>query len=114
MNRFTTQSASIMFAAFAAFVMTTAQSATLVATVNGMVCAFCAAGIEKKMRAQDATQDVYVNLEKKVVAVQFKDGKQLDDTQFRSIITDAGYEVRDTKRMDQTAAQIKAEMKAKP
>jgi transcription elongation factor Elf1 len=39
-----------------------AATQTLKATVNGMVCAFCAQGIEKNIRAMPQTQDVYVNL----------------------------------------------------
>ena len=89
-----------------------ARATTVVATVNGMVCAFCAAGIEKKMRANEATQEVYVNLAKNIVAVQLKEGKKIDDAQFRSIITEAGYEVKQTKFVEQTAAQVKQELKA--
>jgi len=51
---------------------------TITAQVNGMVCAFCAQGIEKKARALPQTQDVYVNLNKKIVAVQIKEGETLD------------------------------------
>ena len=33
-------------------------------TVNGMVCAFCAQGIEKRISKMDATKDVFVDLKK--------------------------------------------------
>ena len=60
------------------FVSTSAQATqSLKAQVNGMVCAFCAQGIEKKLRALGQTKDVYVNLKQKVVAVEIKDGQSL-------------------------------------
>ena len=57
------------------FILSGAANATqsLKAQVNGMVCAFCAQGIEKKLRALNQTKDVYVNLKNKVVAVELKD-----------------------------------------
>ncbi len=90
-----------------------AQATTLVATVNGMVCALCAQGIEKKLRALNSTQDVYVNLGQKVVAAQIKDGQKMDETAFRALIKDAGYDVAALQSVEKTAAQIKTEMKTK-
>jgi periplasmic mercuric ion binding protein len=79
------------------------------AEVNGMVCAFCAAGIEKKLRALDGTRDVYVNLGKKIVAVGAKDGRELSPEQVSAAIKDAGYEVRSIQRTDQPLEAIRAE-----
>lgn len=90
-----------------------AQATTLVATVNGMVCAFCAQGIEKKLRALNSTQDVYVNLGQKVVAAQIKEGQRMDEASFRALIQDAGYDVAALQFVEKTAAQIKAEIKGK-
>jgi copper chaperone CopZ len=112
MNRLFIKSVSAFFVASAAFLIPSTHATTLIATVNGMVCAFCAQGIDKKLRALDATQDVYVNLAKNIVAVQFKEGTQIADSQFRSVIAEAGYEVKTTRTVEQSAAQIKAEMKA--
>ncbi len=89
------------------------KATTLVATVNGMVCAFCAQGIEKKLRALNSTQDVYVNLGQKVVAAQIKEGRSMDEAAFRALIVDAGYDVAALQTVEKTAAQVKAEMKAK-
>ena len=79
------------------------------ATVNGMVCAFCAQGIEKNLRALSQVQDVYVNLPKKVVAVQIKDGQTLAHKTFRDVVTEAGYEVASIATVGKTTAQIKRE-----
>ena len=86
---------------------------TIKANVNGMVCAFCAQGIEKKMRALSETQDVYVNLKKRIVAVELKDGQTLSDDKVKAIIKDAGYDVTAIEISEQPVAHIKAELEAK-
>jgi len=70
---------------------------SLTATVNGMVCAFCAQGIEKKLKAMAETQSVQVDLKSRLVSVTAKPGQQLDPAKVRQVIVDAGYEVRDLK-----------------
>ena len=47
-------------------------------TVNGMVCSFCAQGIEKSLLKMGATKEVFVDLKKKTVAVEAKEGQVLD------------------------------------
>ena len=47
------------------------------ATVNGMVCAFCAQGIEKRLSSLPATKAVFVDLRKKIVAVEAREGQSL-------------------------------------
>lgn len=83
---------------------------TITAQVNGMVCAFCAQGIEKKARALPQAQDVYVNLKKKIVAVQIKDGESLDAKTITTVVKDAGYDVTEVKIVDETAAAIRARL----
>jgi len=70
----------LVAAAFAAALASPAAFAvtTLAAEVNGMVCAFCAQGIEKNLRALPATRDVHVDLPGRLVAVELKDGATLD------------------------------------
>ena len=48
------------------------------ASVNGMVCAFCAQGIEKSLSKMPATQAVHVDLKKKIVLIEAKAGQTLD------------------------------------
>lgn len=87
-----------------------AQAAqSLKAQVNGMVCAFCAQGIEKKLRALNQTKDVFVNLKYKVVAVELKDGQTLSRESFTTLIKDAGYDVVAVEAVDKTAKEIKTE-----
>ena len=86
---------------------------TLKIKVDGMVCGFCASSIEKKMRANKATADVYVNLENKIVAVSEKTGLKLDDATLKAQIADAGYEVKAIERVAASIADVRAQNKAK-
>jgi len=90
-----------------------AATQTLKATVNGMVCAFCAQGIEKKIRALSQTQDVYVNLKERIVAVELKDGQTLSNDILKKLIKDAGYDVTSIEISEHPVTHIKAEMEAK-
>ncbi len=84
---------------------------SLKAQVNGMVCAFCAQGIERKLRALAQTKDVYVNLKQKIVAVELKDGQSLSHEAFTALIKDAGYEVTAVETVGKSARDIKTEIR---
>ena len=86
---------------------------TLKATVNGMVCAFCAQGIEKKLSQLPAAQAVFVDLKKRVVAVEAKPGQKLDGKLITAEIIDAGYDVTKLETVTQSVEQIKAESRVK-
>jgi copper chaperone CopZ len=64
---------------------------TITTTVNGMVCAFCATGIEKTFRKQPDVATVKVDLPTKRVTITTKPGKTLSDAKIREIITYSGY-----------------------
>ena len=85
---------------------------TIKANVNGMVCAFCAQGIEKKLRALTQTQDVYVNLKQRVVAIELKDGTTLSTDKVKAIIKDAGYDVTTIEMVEHPVAHIKSGLEA--
>ncbi len=70
-----------------------AYAETILVSVNGMVCAFCATGIEKTFTKQDAVQKVQVDLEKQLVTVATKPEKTLDDATVKKLIEGAGYAV---------------------
>lgn len=82
-------------------------------TVNGMVCAFCAQGIEKRISKMGATKDVFVDLKKKTVAVEAKDGQVLDAKAISAEIVEAGYDVVKIESVLQSVAEIRAELKAR-
>ena len=78
-------------------------------TVNGMVCAFCAQGIEKRLFRLPATKAVFVDLKQKIVAVEAKEGMSLDQKLLQSEIVDAGYDVVKLEASSATVEQIRAE-----
>ena len=101
-----------------AFAMSIATISSMAATsvkvtVNGMVCAFCAQGIEKRISKMGATKDVFVDLKKKTVAIEAKDGQTLDVKAISAEIVDAGYDVVKIEPVLQSVAEIKAELKGR-
>lgn len=86
---------------------------TITTQVNGMVCAFCAQGIEKKARALPQAQDVYVNLKQKIVAVEIKEGQNLSPDAISALIKEAGYDVTRIETVDETVAAIRARLEQK-
>jgi mercuric ion binding protein len=68
-----------------------AVAETIRTTVNGMVCAFCATGIEKTFRKQPEVATVHVDLPKKVVSITTKPGKTLSDAKIKEVVTYSGY-----------------------
>jgi mercuric ion binding protein len=64
---------------------------TIRTTVNGMVCAFCATGIETMVRKQSKGESVKVDLKYKLVTNKTKPGKTLSDAKVKEIVTYSGY-----------------------
>jgi copper chaperone CopZ len=83
------------------------------ATVNGMVCSFCAQGIEKSLMGMPQTKAVFIDLKKKIVAVEAKDGQKLDGKKIAAEIKDAGYDVVKLETVALSVEDIKASMKAR-
>ncbi len=90
-----------------------ASAKTIEMDVNGLVCAFCAQGIEKSLKALPPTSKVFVSLENRIVAVELKDGTDIPDPQLRKAITDAGFTVVAIRRSDATLDAIKQRVAAK-
>ena len=82
------------------------------ATVNGMVCAFCAQGIDKTISRMDTTKAVFVDLKAKVVLVEAKDGATLDQKAITAAIVDAGYDVVKMEASTLSVDQMKAAAKS--
>jgi copper chaperone CopZ len=105
----------LLLAATLFAVAASSVAATIEMTVNGLVCAFCAQGIEKKLKKFPATAEVLVNLEHRLVAVSLKDGQDIPDADLRKALTDAGYTVKDISRSETSIADIRARsMRAQP
>ncbi len=87
------------------------SAATIEMTVNGLVCAFCAQGIEKKLKKFPAIAEVLVSLEHRLVALSLKDGQDIPDADLRRALTDAGYTVKEISRSETPIADIRARTK---
>ncbi len=69
------------------------EAETIEMTINGLVCGFCAQGIEKRLRKFPATADVLVSLEQRLVAVGLHEGTDIPDAQLTEALEGAGYAV---------------------
>ena len=63
-------------------------------SVNGMVCSFCAQGIEKRLKAIPGTASVHIDLSKGMVEITARPGATLDTATLKKAVRDAGYDVR--------------------
>jgi copper chaperone CopZ len=88
-----------------------AQAATIEMNVSGLVCAFCAQGIEKQLRKFPATADVIVSLEQKLVAVALRDGQDIPDSELRRALTNAGYTIKAIQRTETPIAELRERLK---
>jgi len=71
-----------------------AHANTIEMKVFGMVCGFCAQGIESNLRKNPAITDVQVSLEKQLVVVKTRAGEDVPDAALQKAITDAGYDLK--------------------
>lgn len=76
-------------------------------TVNGMVCAFCAQGIEKKLQKMPEAAVVFVDLTTKTVIVEAKPDMTVPVDKVILDIKDAGYDVTATKTVSQSVEDLK-------
>ena len=75
-----------------------AQAEEIKAKVNGIICAYCAQGIEKAFKDLSMVDAVKVDLDHGLVTVTTDDSAPLPDAQLKEIVTDAGYTVTGVER----------------
>lgn len=81
---------------------------TLKVSVHGMVCAFCAQGIEKRLSKLPAVGAIFVDLKRGIVAVEARPGQTLDPKKVEAEIVEAGYAVAKLEVLAQSLAEVKA------
>jgi copper chaperone CopZ len=86
MSRFVTFIISLSICSLAA-------ADTIKATIKGTACDPCAFAIEKTFRIQPEVKTVDVDLENKLVTIQTRQGKTMDDSKIRKLLGNAGYSV---------------------
>ena len=72
-------------------------SGKLLVKVKGMVCSFCAQGIEKNFMKRSEVKAVEVNLDNMEVTLQLKKGKTLSENTIREVVEGAGFNMLDMK-----------------
>ena len=90
---------------------TIASARTIEMDVNGLVCAFCAQGIEKSLKTFPATEAVFISLGDRIVAVKLKGDSDIGDAALRKAITDAGFTLVAIRRTDETLDAIRQRIK---
>ena len=101
--------APIVAAALGLFAAPAFAVETVKATVNGMVCAFCAQGIEKRLSKLPEAQAVFVDLKSRIVAVEAKPGQTVDGATVTNEIKEAGYDVVKLETVPQSVKEIRAQ-----
>lgn|SRR5688572_916584 len=96
--------AALTLASFAA------QAATIEMKVHGMVCGFCAQGIEASLRKNPAVVDVMVSLESKLVVVETRGTEDIADSVLKKAIADAGYDLKSVTRTERALADYRADI----
>lgn len=77
-----------------------AWAETIHVGVNGMVCAFCAAGIEASFKDEAAVKTVKVDMDKNLVTLTSEKPAAISDATITSVVTDAGYSVTSIHRQE--------------
>ena len=62
-------------------------------TVKGMVCDFCAQGLQKTIGKREEVSKVEVDLDKQTVTIDAKPGQELKDETVKELITGNGFSV---------------------
>ena len=64
-----------------------------VAVVDGMVCDFCAQGLIKLFKKNDAVSDVKIDLTTKQVTILNKPDKTISDAEINKVVDYSGYKL---------------------
>lgn len=88
----------------------TANATTIEMDVHGLVCGYCAQGVEKTLRKNPATRDVMVSLENKLVVVSTENGQDITDAELAKAINDAGYSLKGIKRTTRSIDEIRSQV----
>jgi len=80
---------------------------TIVADVDGIVCAFCVQGIQKIFKKSGKANEVVISLAQKKVFIAEKEGQTITDAEFSETIHHAGFKTISITRSPLTLAEAK-------
>ena len=63
--------------------------------IKGMVCSFCAQGLQKGIGKLEEVENVEINLKKGYAKITVKEGETIRMDEVKEIIKDAGYLIND-------------------
>jgi copper chaperone CopZ len=84
-----------------------ANALTIEMTVHGLVCGFCAQGIEKRLRKFSQTAEVLVSLENRLVALTLKESTDIADATLREALEKSGYAVIEIRRTETSLGELR-------
>ncbi|PAW67799.1 MAG: hypothetical protein B9S38_12000 [Verrucomicrobiia bacterium Tous-C4TDCM] len=98
------------------FATTTAHAApdrvmTVKASVDGMVCSFCAQGIVAHFKKHKAISNVHVDLTRKLVILEEKKGGSISDQEITDFIKKSGFEPKKVERSTEPFTKVKGAKK---
>lgn len=82
---------------------------TVKASVDGMVCSFCAQGIVAHFKKHKAVSNVHVDLTRKLVILEEKKGSSISDKEITEFIKKSGFQPKKVERSAESFAKEKAE-----
>lgn len=83
---------------------------TIIADVDGIVCAFCVQGIQKIFQKKGKAEQIVISLELKKVFVTEKKGQSITDDEFRETIRQAGFKTQGITRSPLSIAEAKTRL----
>ena len=75
------------------------KGASVTLRVDGMVCPFCAYGLEKRLRQLPALDETLIQVSDGLVQIRVKEGEQLTDEAVEDAVKRAGFSLREIHRI---------------
>ena len=88
------------FVSLSAVAETSTRTGDALVTVNGLVCDLCARALEKVFSKEAAAKAIDVNLDTKIITINFNDGQSLSDDRVTELVLDSGYNVEGIERAE--------------
>ncbi len=69
-------------------------SGEIVMRVDGLACAFCAYGLEKKLKRLPGVEKVEISLNKGLVVMKLREGAVIDQEKLKRLVRESGFTLR--------------------